>query len=216
MTLSIDSPLFSPVSGHVKRIVVFLHGYGSNGADMIELAHEFAPQLPDTLFIAPHALEKSDIAADGYQWFGLPDFNPFNIRQGLDRATPQLIVFLLDLLQHYKLSPKDMALIGFSQGCILALDTLFATLNVGAIIGYSGAFYPPTLQTTLKAQYAPVLLVHGTNDTVVPYTAMLQAQTALHALNVSVQTLTCNGLEHSINYDGIRAGIHFLHQHFIS
>jgi phospholipase/carboxylesterase len=205
----LSGPSVSPVSGIVKKIVIFLHGYGATGDDLIDIADSWSSRLPNTLFVAPHAPEMCETSAFGRQWFGLSDFNPLNIRQGLDTAAPILVKYINTLMTEHKLTAKDIALVGFSQGAILALDIIFHIKGLGGIIGYSGAFYPPA---TLDHPNDPpkILLVHGTNDTVVPYAAMLHAQTQLDLFDVTVTPHTCNGVGHTIDSSGIRVGCEYL------
>ncbi|MDP3372155.1 MAG: dienelactone hydrolase family protein [Candidatus Paracaedibacteraceae bacterium] len=205
----LTGPIFAPLSGAIRKIVVFLHGYGSNGANLIDIAEIWSKQLPDTLFIAPNAPYPCDISALGYQWFGLPDLNPFNVRQGLDSIAPTIRSYITKLATDHKLTPKDIALVGFSQGAILSFEMLFQIPGLGGIIDYSGAFYAPT-STEPPKDAPPVLLVHGTADTVVPYAAMLHAQAQLSLYDVTVETHTCAGMGHSIDDAGLRVGINYL------
>lgn len=197
----------------VQKLVVFLHGYGSNGDDLIEIAKIWEPSLPNTAFFSPNAIEKSEVNPfGGYQWFGLNDFNPTNVRAGLDKARPHTNRFLKRLLTEYRLLPSDLIIIGFSQGAMLALDMIYSIARLGGVIGYSGAFYPPTSGTPLSS--VPVLLVHGTADLVVPYASLQFAQTQLRKANINVMTQTCPGLGHSIDEAGLMAGLDFIkYQH---
>lgn len=197
-----------PASGIVKKIIIFLHGYGASGDNLIDIAEHWKMHCPDTLFAAPDAPQKCDVCPSGFQWFGLPDFNPFNIRQGLDRAVPTLRKYLLHLQETYNVSSKNIILVGFSQGTIMALDFVFQDLPLGGIVGYAGAFYPPHNSTA--SQKIPILLIHGTADTVVPYPAMMQAQLALKGFGVLVETHTCQGLDHSIDESGLTKGLEFI------
>jgi phospholipase/carboxylesterase len=225
--LMLYGPSVEPTSGSIKRIVIFLHGYGASGSNLIDIADEWKHALSDTLFVAPNAPERCDVSPSGYQWFGLADFNPFNIAQGLDRTTPKLHAYITHLMQTHKVAAKDIALVGFSQGTILSLNMLFSDITLGCIVGYSGAFYPPinieqinkslsnnSVQSPISTHSA-VLLVHGTHDTVVPYAAMHQAQMALSAYKIKIETHTCHGLEHSIDHEGLKEGIKFLTKHLI-
>lgn len=196
-----------------KKLVVLLHGYGANGDNLIDLAQMWGDSLPDVEFHAPNAVERCESVPLGYQWFGIQDFSPFNMRQGLDKAAPFLKEYLEDLLRTRHLKSSDLALIGFSQGTMMALEMMFCLPDITAVIGYSGVFYPPTL----KASFLPkskIMLVHGTADMVVPYPLMAQSSQQLQQLGMSVKTHTCPGLGHSINLDGISLGGQFLKQAF--
>lgn len=203
----------APLSGIIRKIVIFLHGYGSDGANLIDISHEWSKHLPDTLFVSPNAPYRCDVSPLGYQWFGLSDFNPLNIRQGLDDVAPTVTKYIHHLMSTYKLEEKDIALVGFSQGCILSLEMIFHIPSLAGVVGYSGAFYPP-LSIERPKNAAPVLLVHGTVDTVVPYGAMLQAQTQLSMYGVDVDAETCVGLGHSIDDVGLKRGLEHLKKAF--
>ena len=192
---------------------MFFHGYGSNGDDLLEIAKIWQPNLPNTAFFSPNGIEASEVNPFGaYQWFGLKDFDPTNIRAGLDNARPHVNRFLKRLLAEYRLLPSDLIVAGFSQGAMLALDMIYAIARLGGIIGYSGAFYPPLNTPPLSSP--PVLLVHGTTDLVVPYTNLQVAQTKLRTAGVNVMTQTCPGLAHSIDEAGLMAGLDFIrYQH---
>ncbi len=191
----------------IQKLVVLLHGYGSNGDDLLEIAKIWQPNLPNTAFFSPNGIEASEVNPfGGYQWFGLKDFDHTNIRSGLDKARPHANRFLKRLLAEYRLLPSDLIVTGFSQGAMLALDMIY-TIRPGGIIGYSGAFYP-TLSQPLSSP--PVLLVHGTADMVVPYANLQTAQTKLRAAGINVMTQTCPGLAHSIDEAGLMAGLDFI------
>ena len=196
-----------------QKLVVLLHGYGSNGDDLLEIAKIWQPNLTNTAFFSPNAIEPSEVnPGSGYQWFGLADFDPTNIRAGLDKARPHLNRFLKRLLAEHRLQPCDLIIVGFSQGAMLALDMLYTIARLGGVIGYSGSFYPPL--NTAPLSTPPVLLVHGTADLVVPYLSLQLAQNQLRTLGVNVMTKTCPGLAHSIDEAGLMAGLDFIcYQH---
>lgn len=199
----------SSKSGRIEKLVVFIHGYGASGDNLLGIASYWQDLLPPTLFVAPNAPESCEINQLGYQWFGLPDLSPLNIRSGLDRAGPIFANYLQNLMTIYQLSPQDVALVGFSQGAMLALETVFLIPNLAGVIGYSGLFLPPknVLSTPPKTK---IFLAHGTFDAIVPYTALLHAEPALKSYGLSVQSHTCHGLDHSISEEGIKLGGEFL------
>jgi len=203
------SKIISKAPGPLSKMVVFLHGYGASGEDLIGLSHSFESLLPPTVFLAPNGPDRCDANVFGYQWFGLPDFSPTNMRLGLDRIRPVLENYLRSLLTQYQLSPQDLALVGFSQGTIVALEMMFAIPDIRCILGYSGAFFcPPSPPLPL----AKVMLIHGDLDTVVPYPIFLQSKKQLTDLGIQVEAHTCPGVLHTIDEKGIQLGARFLAQ----
>jgi phospholipase/carboxylesterase len=209
----LSGPYLLPASGNApKSVVVLLHGYGANGENLIDLAHEWGRFLPDTEFIAPNAPNRSEVNPLGYQWFGLADFSPLNMRAGLDSVRTVVRDFLMRILGERNLTPRNLCLVGFSQGTMLSLDLMFLLPGLKGIIGYSGAFYPPVAET-LSAPLPEVLLVHGDSDTVVPYAAMGEAARQLALFGIHPTMHTCPALGHSINREGLIMGSDFLKHH---
>lgn len=192
-----------------KKLVVLLHGYGANGENLIDLADMWAASLPEVEFHAPNAPESCESVPFGYQWFGLKDFSPFNMRAGLDKAAPLLKAYLEDLLRTRHLKSSDLILVGFSQGTMIALEMMFHLPGLRGTLGYSGAFYPPAAPLNLVSK-PDVFLVHGTADMVVPYPMMMEGANQLQRLGLTPKTHTCHGLGHSIDLEGISLGGQFL------
>jgi len=210
----LTGPGLLPRSGEkAKQLVVFCHGYGSNGEDLLSLAPYWSNLLPEAEFLSPNAPEDWEAYPSGYQWFSLQEFTPRSVRAGLDGAAPVLRDYLLDALQQRNLTPADLAIVGFSQGGMMALEMMFLVPGIGGIICYSGGFYPRH-EASSPQPYPQVLLVHGDADTVVPYDYFLEAQHTLRKLDLSPKTLTCSGLGHSIDEEGLKTGGQFLIQLF--
>ena len=200
-----------PKANRLEKLVVLIHGYGASGDNLLDLSYHWQDSLPNAVFAAPNGPEACDVNPSGYQWFGLPDLSPVNIRLGLDRAGPVLQNYLQNLMTTYQLAPQDVALVGFSQGAILALEMMFLMPTLAGVIGYSGVFLPPK-NRPLSPPLTKALLVHGTLDTVVPYSAFIHAEAALKDHGISFETHTCHRLDHSISPDGIQVGRDFLSQ----
>jgi phospholipase/carboxylesterase len=195
-------------SAKVNQVVVIFHGYGADGENLIDLAREWAPHFPEADFLAPNAPETCESNPMGYQWFGLRDLTPFNIRAGLDRIRPTVVQYLKAMLEERQLSVSDLTLVGFSQGSMLAMDMIFALPGLKGVLAYSGAFYPPV--AAAKPSETPVMLVHGMADVVVPFVAMAEAERQLRLFGIAPQTEALPHLGHSIDEHCIAIGQQFL------
>lgn len=210
--LQLDGPRFGPrAGGPPRQIVVLLHGVGADGQDLIDLAPFLARELPEALFVAPDGPEPCDMAAFGRQWFSLQDRRPAAMLAGIERSAPLLDTYLDGLLARHALEPGRMALLGFSQGTMMALHVAFRRPQaVAGVLGYSGAMIGGEALPAACRSKPPVMLVHGDQDDVVPVDAMFVATEALQAAEVPVQWLVRPGLPHSIDEEGIAAGAAFL------
>src|SRR6478752_9786929 len=188
----LDGPRLAPRSGKAKSLVVFLHGYGADGNDLIDIGRAWQGLLPDTAFVSPHAPDPCGQAPVGRQWFPLFTRAPNERWEGVNEAGPVLEQFLDAELARRKLPPSALALVGFSQGTMMALHAgLRRAVPPAAIVGYSGMLIvPPDLKPESFAaeikSHPPVLLVHGDGDDLIPPQAMFQASSGLASLGVAV------------------------------
>jgi phospholipase/carboxylesterase len=211
----VNGASLKPLSGAApKQIVLLLHGFGSNGQDMISLAPTWQDDLPDALFLAPHAPQQSSFGA-GYQWWGLSDLSPQALAAGAALAAPAVDAFIDRKLAQYGLTDADLAIVGFSQGTMMGLHVgLRRAATVAAIVGYSGMLTGiGTLQPD-QIRKPPVLLIHGTDDPVVPVSALHAAESELKRLGVAVSTHLSPGLGHSVDPVGLRLGHEFVAKAF--
>lgn len=216
----LDGPRLEPPSGKAKRLVVFLHGYGADGNDLIDIGQAWQNVLPDTAFVSPHAPEPCGQAPVGRQWFELTFRNPDERWTGVNKAAPVLNSFLDEELARYQLPPSSLALVGFSQGTMMSLHVgLRRASPVAAIVGYSGMLVLPKdgRPETVKADIAarpPVLLIHGGQDELIPPQALFQASGALAGLDIPVEWHLSGGTGHGIDGEGLRHGGEFLARRF--
>ncbi len=216
----LDGPRLEPRSGKAQRLVVFLHGYGADGNDLIELGKVWAPLLPDTAFVSPHAPEPCGQAPVGRQWFGLTFRDPNERWVGVNKAGPILDAFIDKELARRNLPASALALVGFSQGTMMALHVgLRRTSPLAAIVGYSGmlALDEKATAESLSAEIRsrpPVLLIHGDADELIPVQALMHASQTLAALDVPVEWHISNGVGHGIDQEGLRHGGEFLARRF--
>jgi phospholipase/carboxylesterase len=216
MAGDLDGPRLEPRSGAAKKLVVFLHGYGADGNDLIELGRVWQPLLPDAAFVSPHAPEPCGGAPMGRQWFELTFRSPDERWRGVNKAAPVLDRFLDAELARRKLPDSALALVGFSQGTMMALHVgLRRAKTPAAIVGYSGLFVlpegaePKSVAPQIKSR-PPVLLVHGDRDELIPVQALLQATQDLAELEVPTEWHISSGLGHGIDQEGLRHGGEFL------
>ena len=208
----VNGASLQPRSGDApKNIVLLLHGFGSSGSDMISLAPQWQEALPDTLFLAPHAPQRCSIMGGGYQWWGLSGFAPAALAAGAASAAPAIDAFIDRKLAQYDLSEADLALVGFSQGTMMALQVgLRRPRAVAAIVGYSGMLAGAADLAHHVPSKPPVLLVHGTADPVVPIAALHMSESQLKRLGVEVETHISYGVAHSVDPVGLRTGRDFV------
>jgi phospholipase/carboxylesterase len=211
-----DTPLLDglkslPAGGDPKSMVVFLHGYGSNGADLMGLVPYWRDALPDTVFLAPDAPEPCPGAPGGYQWWALTDLSPAARAAGVRQAAPALDAYIDAQLELHGLSEDRLALVGFSQGTMIALHVgPRRARTLAGIVGYSGMLADPEALAAEVRTRPPVLLVHGDADATLPVAALHQAKAALEALGFEVAAHVSPGLGHGIDEAGLRLGGEFL------
>jgi phospholipase/carboxylesterase len=212
MNLTLSGPSHPPHSGGTpKRLVILLHGLGADGNDLIGLAPYWAPLLPDAEFLSPNAPFPCDMAPFGYQWLSARDPSPESRLAGARAAASILNDFIDESLEARGLSDSELALVGFSQGTMMSLFVgPRREKQLAGIVGFSGRLIAPQLLGEEIRSRPPILLIHGTEDPMVAYSSMAEADVALKAAGVLVETLTCPGIGHSIDADGLKAGGAFL------
>ena len=203
-------------SGKAKSLVVFLHGYGADGADLLGLADPLAPHLPDTVFVAPDAPEPCAGNPMGRQWFGIPwmDGTPEEeAKAGVARSAEDINSFLDARLAAEGLGPEALALVGFSQGAMMSLHVApRRDPAVGAVVAISGRLLAPELLGEVKTR-PPIMLIHGDRDPVVPFAEMDRAAEALAAAGFDVYGHIMEGTPHGIAPDGLSVTMQFLKEH---
>jgi phospholipase/carboxylesterase len=203
-------------SGNTKSVLVFLHGYGANGDDLMGLANTLAPYLPDTVFLAPDAPEQCVGNPQGLQWFSVPwidNSSEEDAVAGMKRAAGDLDAFLDKVMVDEGVSEDQIVLFGFSQGTMMALQVAPRRKNpVAAVVGFSGSLMLPDDLRDQVVSKPPVMLLHGDKDEVVPPEALNKAEFALNTLGFEVYAFVMENAAHGIASDGLSVATGFLRE----
>lgn len=207
----LSGPAVPPSSGgNPKQLVVLLHGWGSSGDDLIQLAPVLAQALPDARFVSPHGPERCDANPAGFQWFSLAGGGGDREKE-VRQARADIDAFLDATLGELGLGPEGLALVGFSQGAMMALEVGLGR-PVAGIAAYSGALLP----SAGAREGAEILLVHGGADDVVPAESLYDAVARLGAAKARVRFHMRPGLGHGIDPEGIELGAAFLRRRLLA
>lgn len=220
MVSKLDGPRLAPKSRTVSQLVVFLHGFGADGNDLIAIGQQWESLLPNTAFVSPHAPQACAQAPRGRQWFPLTMSGEEERWRGVNEARPTLEAFLDAELARYGLSDDRLALVGFSQGTMMALHVgLRRNRAPAALVGYSGILVGPEHLGAAKARDskgrpAPVLLIHGDQDDLIPAEALFASAEALAKAGIPCEWHLSLGIGHGIDGGGLMHGGLFLAQAF--
>lgn len=219
MTRTLEFGRKGAARGEARRLVIFLHGYGADGADLLGIADVLAPHLPGTAFIAPDAPERSAMNPMGYQWFPIPWIDGSSQEQaeaGMARAAEDLDALISQVIEEEGVSARDTALFGFSQGTMMSLHVgPRRDEELAGIVGFSGRLMQPeALAEDVKCR-PPVLLVHGDQDEVVPPQSLPEAAEGLQKAGWSeIYAHVMKGTGHGIAPDGLQVALAFLRARF--
>lgn len=217
MTRALNALRRDPLSGDLRSAVIFLHGYGANGADLMGLADHLAEHLPDTMFIAPDAPEDCAGSPMGFQWFPIPWIDGSSEEEseaGALRAAEDLNAFLDGVMVDEDLLPEQVALLGFSQGAMMALHVAPRREDpVAGVVSIAGRLLMPELLADEALCRPATLLIHGDEDPVVPVQSLPIAAEALQSAGFSeVYAHIQRGAVHQIAEDGLQVALAFLRE----
>ena len=212
MSYSLNSVIINPSSkSSPKNAVILCHGYGGDGNDISILANYWKNFLPDTMFVCPDAPEVCKVNPSGFQWFDLMDQTDDETLSKSLIAEKKLDNFINEVTSQNKLSLNDIALVGFSQGCMISLQTALKKRDkIKCLIGYSGKILNiKHLNQNINSK-PEIFLMHGDKDAVVPINFLLEAKEFFNKNNYIIQTKIFKNCEHRIPTEGSSLGLEFL------
>ena len=194
-----------------KSLVILFHGIGADAFDLLPLAKHWSLNLNKTKFYSLHAPFKYSLAPLGRQWFDLQDRDQTRILEEIELIKPMIICFLKKKIEKYSLDFKDLILVGFSQGTMVALNiALSMEEEIMAVLGYSGGIIL-TKSGKINIKSKPnICLIHGVDDDVVPIKMMQTSEAILKENNLLMESHSIKNLGHDINDSGMEIGEKFL------
>ncbi len=215
MSYSLNTIILEPLSKvKPKNAVILCHGYGGDGKDISILASYWRTYLPDTIFICPDAPEKCDASPSGFQWFDLMDQEPEQILSKSLVAEIKLNKLIDEVKDKNSLSANQIVIGGFSQGCMISLQTGIKRKDkINSIIGYSGKIIDTEHLAKNIFSRPNIILMHGDIDQVVPIDGLLEAKNFFSKNNYEIETQIFKNCEHRIPTEGSSLGLQFIKKH---
>ena len=212
-----DVTSFSPLSKNdPKQIVILCHGYGGDGKDISVLANNWRRFLPEALFLCPNAPEVCAVNAQGYQWFDLNTEDDKIILEKSLVAEKKFSNFLDQVLNNFQLDVRNLALVGFSQGCMIIIQTaLKKKEQINCLVGYSGKIINKQHLSDKIISKPKIFLMHGDRDTLVSPSYLLEAKEFLVQHDLKIRTKLFKNCDHKISVEGSSLGLEFLRKNLL-
>lgn len=199
-----------------QQVIVLCHGYGGDGKDISTLAINWQRFLPETIFLCPNAPEICAVNPQGYQWFDLSSDKEELILEKSLIVEEKLNTFIDQILNNFQLEPNNLALVGFSQGCMMSIQiALKKKKQISCLIGYSGKVINQKHLSDNIHSKPKIFLMHGANDTLVPPTHLLEAKEYLVKHGLKIKTKMFKDCEHRIPVEGVSLGLGFLKKNLL-
>ena len=214
---NLEATSISPLSKNKpQQVIVLCHGYGGDGQDISNLAIHWQRFLPETIFLCPNAPEICSVNSQGYQWFDLSSDKEELILEKSLVAEEKLNTFIDQILNNFQLEPNKLALVGFSQGCMMSIQiALKKKKQISCLIGYSGKVINQKHLSNNINSKPKIFLMHGANDTIVSPTHLLEAKEYLVKLGLKIKTKLFKDCEHRIPVEGVSLGLGFLKKNLL-
>lgn len=213
----LDGHYLAPKSGKAKQMVIFLHGYGANGDDLLSIAEDWAEELPDAVFLAPNAPQVCDAFSAGFQWFPIRAISPEAIEREKHAASvaPVLGAYIDEQLAKWGVDESQLAVAGFSQGAMMAMYTMpRRKAPCAAVIGWSGMIMDAAGLKCEGIVKIPVLAIHGDRDDVVSPDNLERVDKAFSDAGFEIETAMRPGLAHGIDQFGVMRSLEFIKENF--
>jgi len=215
MSYTLNTIILEPIiKKKPKSAVILCHGYGGDGKDISILANYWKAHLPETIFICPDAPERCAASPTGFQWFDLIDQSSDQILSKSLVAEMKLNQLIDEVKEKNDLSANQIVLSGFSQGCMISLQTGIKRKDqINSIVGYSGKIIETQHLTKNIISRPNVILMHGDKDQVVPLDFFLEAKDFFKKNDYQIDSRIFENCEHRIPTEGSSLGLQFIKKH---
>ena len=212
---SLNTKIIYPDDDKIENAIILLHGYGGDGNDISSLSINWKRFLKNTVFLCPNAPEKCQISPSGYQWFDLSNEDINYIKDQSHNAEKILKEYIDEIKSNFNLSNSKICLSGFSQGCMMSLNTGLTDEDpYNCIVGFSGKIIDKDdLSKRIKSS-ANVLLIHGDQDDIVPCSNLLEAKDFLLRHKINIHTKIINNCGHNIPIEASSTALEFIKKNF--
>ena len=216
MTFCLKTLIIKPEKNlSINNAIILLHGYGGGGEDISMLTLNWKRFLPNTVFLCPDGPETCTINPVGFQWFDLLDQSQEQILSKSLIAEKKLNKFIDEVKDNNGISAEKISLSGFSQGCMLVLQTGIKRKDkINSIIGYSGKILDTEHLSKNINSRPKITLMHGEKDQVVTIEAFLEAKDFFRKNDYTIESQIFKNCEHRIPTEGSSLGLQFIKKHF--
>ena len=217
MTFSLNTTVIKPDENNkINSAIILFHGYGGDGKDISTLTYNWKRFLPNTVFLCHDGYEVCSINPSGFQWFDLSKDDPKYILEQSLIAEKKIHKFINEVKESYKLSNSKICLSGFSQGCMMSINTgLTSDENFNCVVGFSGKIIDKDHLSKRISSKTKMLLLHGELDTVVPANNLLDIKDFLLRNKIEVETHMISDCDHHIPIKALSIALNYIKKNFL-
>ncbi|MCP5322870.1 MAG: dienelactone hydrolase family protein [Candidatus Paracaedibacteraceae bacterium] len=195
-----------------EQLFFLLHGWGADGANLLDIALSLSHDFPHAEFHLPNAPLTCEASENGYQWFSLSDESTSALLQAAESTASIVENYIREKTKQAQLDHTKVVLLGFSQGAMLAKHLALTRPNLcNVVAAYSGKLID--VPENMIADRVPMILIHGDEDIIIPVEAMVESYNILKELEFPVDAYRMVDLGHGINQAGLELGHQFIKKH---
>lgn len=194
------------------QLILLFHGVGADAHAMATLGQAYASAFPGAMVVALDAAQPSDLAPAGWQWFSVRDVTEENRVARVAAALPAFEYAVRHWQQQAGVGPAGTALVGFSQGAIMALASAQQPAPLASRIVAIGGRFAALPEQALHEDLT-IHLLHGKADAVMPYRHTIEGAMRLKTLGTDFTADVVPFVGHELHPDLVALAVEKLQQH---